>query len=270
VVNRLAVKGEILLAGTNGYGVFAATDPRPAALTSVSAASFRADSELAIGSIAAAFGTTLATTTQSASTPSLPVTLAGTRVVLRDSAGVERNAPLFFVSPGQVNYQVPSDSAEGRATLTTVNGDGGSSVGNIMIARVAPGLFAANADGKGVAAAVALRVRVDGTQSFEPVAQFAAAANRFITSPLDLGPESDRVFLLLFGTGIRFRSSLSAVTARIGGVDAQVTYAGAQGRLVGLDQVNVQLPRELIGRGEVEIVLTVDGKTANTLKVGIR
>ncbi|MGH9845529.1 MAG: hypothetical protein ACREEM_43010, partial [Blastocatellia bacterium] len=133
-----------------------------------------------------------------------------------------------------------------------------------------PGLFSANASGQGLAAAVALRVKADGSQSFEPVAQFDQAQNKFVAVPIDLGPESDQVFLILFGTGLRFHSSLSAVTARIGGVDTQVIFAGAQGGFVGLDQVNVRLPRSLIGRGVVDVVLTVDGQPANTVQVSLK
>jgi len=40
--------------------------------------------------------------------------------------------------------------------------------------------------------------------------------------------------------------------------------------MVGLDQVNVLIPRSLIGRGEVDVVLTVDGKPANTVRVAIK
>ena len=54
------------------------------------------------------------------------------------------------------------------------------------------------------------------------------------------------------------------------GVDAPVNFAGAQGSLVGLDQVNLQLSRSLIGRGEVDVALTVDGKTANTVRINIK
>ena len=42
------------------------------------------------------------------------------------------------------------------------------------------------------------------------------------------------------------------------------------GGFVGLDQVNVRLPRCLLGRGQVDVALTVDGKTANTVQVNIR
>ncbi|MGH9844954.1 MAG: hypothetical protein ACREEM_40065 [Blastocatellia bacterium] len=139
----------------------------------------------------------------------------------------------------------------------------------MQIASVAPGLFAADASGRGLAAALALRIKADGSQQFEPVAQFDQAQQRFVAVPVDLGPETDQVFLILFATGVRYRSALNAVTARIGGVDAQVTFAGAQGDYVGLDQVNVRLPRSLIGRGEVDVALTVDGQAANTVKLSI-
>ena len=56
----------------------------------------------------------------------------------------------------------------------------------------------------------------------------------------------------------------------IGGVNGTLNFAGAQGTLIGLDQINVLLPRSLAGRGEVEIALTVDGKQANPVKVQIR
>ena len=47
-------------------------------------------------------------------------------------------------------------------------------------------------------------------------------------------------------------------------------YAGAQGFFVGLDQVNVKIPRSLIGRGEVNLELIVDGKAANVLKAAVK
>ena len=149
--------------------------------------------------------------------------------------------------------------------VTVVSGDGKLSIGGVQIAAVAPGMFAANSNGQGVAAAQALRVR-GAMQTFEPVAQFNAAQGQFVALPLDLGPENDQVFLILFGTGIRGRTGLSAVTVTIGGVLATVSFAGAQGGFIGVDQSNVLIPRSLIGRDQVDVVLTVDGKTANTAK----
>jgi len=238
-------------------------------VATVSAASF-AGTELASEAIVAAFGTNLATTTQVAATLPLPTSLAGTTVKVTDSAGTERLAPLFFVSPGQINYQIPPNTQTGVAIVTVTSGGGTVSIGAVQIATVAPGLFSANSDGQGVAAAVALRVKADSSQSTEPVARFDPAQGKSVSVPIDLGPETDQVFLLLFGTGVRFGSALSAASAKIGGGDAQVLYAGAQGGFVGLDQLNVRVPRSLVGRGEIDIVLTVDGKPANTVRVNIK
>ncbi len=96
------------------------------------------------------------------------------------------------------------------------------------------------------------------------------AQNRCVPIPIDLGPESDQAFLILFGTGFRFSSSLSAVSVGIGSMDSEVLFAGAQGVFVGLDQINVRLSRSLIGRGEVDVTLMVDGKMANTVRIAIK
>jgi uncharacterized protein (TIGR03437 family) len=57
------------------------------------------------------------------------------------------------------------------------------------------------------------------------------------------------------------------VSVRIGGLEAPVLGVAAQRQYVGLDQVNVRLPRDLRGRGEVELTLTVEGRAANTVKL---
>jgi len=54
------------------------------------------------------------------------------------------------------------------------------------------------------------------------------------------------------------------------GADAPVLYADGLPSLVGLDQINLRLLRSLIGRGEVDVVLTVDGKTSNTLRINVK
>lgn len=238
-------------------------------VVTVSAATFRAQ-PVASGAIVAAFGTELATTTQAATSLPLPTTLGGTQVKVLDAAGTEHLAPLFFVSPGQVNYQIPPDTVAGPALVTLTAGDGRISTGVVQLNPVAPGLFTADASGRGVPAANALLFRPDGSAVAQPVGSFDPAANRFVPAPLDLGPEDNHLFLVLFGTGISARTDLSAVTARIGGVLAPVTFASAQGDFVGLDQVNVQVPRDLAGRGEVEVELIVDGQTTNLVTINIR
>ncbi len=241
----------------------AATGFSAEAATNLSAASFQIG-PLAQESIVAAYGEKLAAVTAKAEALPLPTDegLGGTRVLVRDSAGVERAAPLFYVSPGQVNYQMPAGTAEGAATVTITAPDGSKSAEAISVVRVAPGMFSA---GSGLAAANALRVR-GGLQSYEPVARWDGG--KMVAAPIDLGPDGDEIYLVLYGTGLRFAD---AATVRVlaGGIDAPVLFAGAQG-MVGLDQVNVRLPRELAGRGEVDIVVIAGGKIANTLKVVVK
>jgi uncharacterized protein (TIGR03437 family) len=240
-------------------------------VATVSAASF-SGATLAAESIVAAFGAGLATTTSAATTIPLPTQLAGTQVSIKDSAGTEGLAPLFFVAPNQVNCLIPAGTAQGTAAVTITSGAGSISTGVIQVAAIAPGLFAMNANGQGVPAAFFQRFAAGGAQTASgPVFRFDAATNRFVPAPIDLGPPGEQTFLILFGTGFRYRSALSAVTCQIGGETSdQVQFAGAQGTLVGLDQANVRIPRSLAGRGEVDVVITVDGKAANTVRINIR
>lgn len=238
-------------------------------LANASAASF-ALSIQSPDSIVSAFGTNLAAGTQIATQTPLPTDLGGTRIRIRGADNVERLAPLFFVSPNQINYLMPGDLPPGLA-IVTVNGPGGSlSIGSVQVSRIAPAIFSANTTGQGVPAAVLLRVRADGMQVYEPVARFDNAAKQFLPAQIDVSNSQDQVFLLLFGTGIRGRSSLGNVVAKIGETPLPMLYAGPQGSLVGLDQLNLQLPASLAGRGDADLVLVVDGKAANLGRLNFR
>jgi uncharacterized protein (TIGR03437 family) len=242
----------------------------PANATTVSAANYQG-ATLATESIVAAFGNDFSAATQVApESQSLPTVLAGASVRVRDAGGTVRPAPLFFVSPTQVNFQIPPGTTSGNATITLSNINGMISSDGVVISNTAPALFSANATGQGIAAALAQRTRGDGSQVFEQIARFDQTLNQFALIPIDLGPETDQVFLVVFGTGFRFRSSLTAITSTIGGAAATVTFAGAQGTFTGLDQANIQLSRSLAGRGEVDVVLMVDGQPTNTLRISVK
>ena len=251
--------------GTSNPLTFTIASP----IVSASAASYFIG-PLAPESIVAAFGVGMAVGQQAADTFPLPVLLLGTSLQVKDSAGTARQAQLFFVSPGQINFLLPGGIAAGEATLSVISGNGRASIGKIRIASTSLGLFTANADGLGIAAASALRVTAAGMQIFEDVAQFDADANRYLAKCINLGPTGEAVFLILYGTGIRGVSSASVVSATIGGTSIPVLFAGAQGQFIGLDQINLgPIPRGLIGRGTVDIVIKVDGQAANTVQACI-
>ncbi|MGH9837777.1 MAG: NF038122 family metalloprotease [Blastocatellia bacterium] len=238
--------------------------------TGVSAASFSA-AGTSPESIIALFGAGLATETQVAQTQPLPLELAGTRVNVVDLRGTSRPAPLFFAAPGQINFLVPLGTVVGRATVQVfVQSTAPVSDGRVNVFATAPGLFSANANGQGVAAAVVLRVKADGSQVFEPVARFDSAQNRFVPIPIDLGPENEKVFVLFFGVGIRGRTDLNTVSLKAGDITLPVSFAAAAPGFTGLDQINAELPRTLIGKGEVTINLMVGTGVANAVTLTIK
>src|SRR5579864_797798 len=242
------------------------TTPPPPALSNVSAASFQGG-VLAPESIVSAFGPHLAVQTLAAPSQPLSTNLGGTTVTVVDAFGVSRLAPLIYVSPGQVNYEMPEGTATGAATVTVTAGDGQRVLANVQIANVAPGLF--YFAGTDLAAAGLLRVNSSG-QNPENDYQIDAATKAILPLPVDLGPPTDQVYIILYGTGIRFRSALSNVSLQIGGVTESVAYAGPQGGFAGLDQVNALIPRSLVGSGKVNLTLTVDGIATNTVSITIK
>lgn len=125
---------------------------------------------------------------------------------------------------------------------------------NAILSPVVPGIFTANASGQGPAAAQAMCVQPDGSQTVESV-----------TNGIDL--RSGAVYLLLCATGLRHRSSLDGVVCNISGRSLPVVYAGPQSEFPGLDQVNVLLPASLAGAGTVNVSLSVDGVISNTAKL---
>ena len=237
-------------------------------LANVSGAGFGLGPQ-APGSIATAFGANLATQSMAAA-GGPTVSLGGVSVAVTDSAGVARPAQLDYVSPGQVNYLIPADTAPGLATVgITANGNV-AAAGQIAIIPVAPALFIVNS--ADLAAANVLRVSQNGDRTFEPIYQ--VDQNGGITAlPIDLGSATDTVYLSLYGTGIRNLSSLSAISATISwGFSAPVTYAGPQGTYAGVDQVNVQLPKGLssFAPGTIVLQLTVDGQPSNQVTLPIQ
>ena len=234
---------------------------------------------LAAEAISTAFGPDLANTTQSATGSFndmgsaldgivLPTNIGGTYINVRDSLGVDRLAPLFFVSPTQVNYQIPQGTADGMAVFTVYSGTGSVAEGPLNIQQVGPGIFSATSDGRGVAAAYVTRVH-NGVVTNEPISQYNSTTGNWDFVPINLGPAGDQVYLILFATGVRFRSNLSAVSTSFNTVNTGVLYAGPQGYFKGLDQINVLIPQS-VSPGEVNVKLTVDGKISNIVKIYIQ
>ncbi|HEX4951061.1 MAG TPA: metallophosphoesterase, partial [Blastocatellia bacterium] len=254
----------------DSFTIIKGNNPSPslAQAANTSAASY-VRNHIAVEGLVSAFGLNLSSTAKAASSLPLPTTLNGTTVKVRDAAGQERPAPLLFVSPGQVNYQIPSGTVAGAATITITNADVPVATETITVAATAPGIFTADASGKGWAAASIQRIR-NGVSTYEQVVEFDAKLNQHVARPIELGNANEQVYLLLYSTGVRHRGTLREVKATVEGVEVPVEYAGAQGQFVGLDQLNIPLPQTLRGKGEVTITIVVNNRNSNQVKLKIK
>jgi uncharacterized protein (TIGR03437 family) len=223
--------------------------------------------KVAAGSLVIAVAPNLITTTPIVLYAPLPFqdTFFGVTVNVMDSAGITRKALIHAVSPSLVSYLVPVGTAPGVATITI-----GSFSGALLVDNVAPALYSINSSGQGPAAANALLFSAAGAVTIEPVFSPTCVAGSCTALPLDLGGSTDSLYVVLYGTGIRNFSSTQNVKATIGGARAQIAFIGAQETYPGLDQVNLLVPRSLAGAGEVPIVLTVDGQTANVVTINVK
>lgn len=211
-------------------------------------------------SLATLYLTTGVAAVASASAP-YPEQMGGISLAVRDSAGVSRPAPILFVSPTQVNFQVPAGTAAGEASLVVTSDRGSSTAGGMEVAAAAPGLFLIS-EANSTPAALGIRVGADGRQS--PVSLFncfGPQRGQFSCAPATIRLGGDAVYLSFFGTGFRGANTTN-VACMLNGVRLPVEFAGPQGP-PGIDQINIRLLPEAVLQGPAFLTLEIDGVPAN-------
>jgi len=239
----------------------------------VNGASFAPNQPLTAGSIASLFGTNLVTSTVFATTTPLPTKLDGTSITLISSAG-SLQAPLFFVSPSQINFQLPWELLGQPQTTLAVTIDGATS-NSITLALAAgrPGIFSLNSQGSGPGA-----ILVSGSADLAQPSGSVAGRNA--------RPAKRGEYISIYCTGLGAVSNQpangaapasspssitpTAPTVTIGGMPAPVTFSGLAPSFVGLYQVNVQVPDSATPGSAVPVVLTIGGVTSNTVTIAVQ
>jgi uncharacterized protein (TIGR03437 family) len=242
------------------YGVIADSG----AIRSAAASS----SAVAPSSLASLYGQNLAAGEAQASIQPLPTVLGGVTLTVTDATGAKRSAPLVYVSPRQINFVVPEGTAAGPATVAVTNGSVTQTF-TATVQSVAPTLFSMNGTGTGVAAATAIAVQAAHPELQSPVPVFQCAASSCTSVPINLGVDT-AVYVSLYGTGVRNRSSLANVAVIINGISVPALYAGPAPNYPGLDQVNFELPLSLRGAGESNLILSADGQTSNAVIINVQ
>jgi len=193
------------------------------------------------GMLLSVYGSQLGDFPQLAATIPLPDFLAGFEAWIQTSSGIVP-APLYYVSPGQVNIQIPYEAPSGQVTLTVGNPYQNASY-TLNIASAAPGIFLSNGF---VSAPFSSASRNQATTLFitgEGKVQPALATG---TSPASGTPLT------------RLPQPQLPVTVTVAGEQANIMFKGIPSGLVGVTQINYQVPADA-PLGVQKVVVTVGG-----------
>jgi uncharacterized protein (TIGR03437 family) len=244
----------------------------------VNAATYQAGVPVAQGSLAVMFGKGLApagAVAQASNTPWLG-TLENRQIIIDN----QTTSPIYYMSPTQANFQIPSAAALGTQSIALIAGDTGELIagGSVLIGAASPGLFTANQAGSGQAAvlnqdnsingpsnpaAVGSTITLYGTGQGQvsPAVPDGAAAGSTPLSYTIAVPTSSAATCL---------NSQPSMCVAIGGSGfGNVTYSGLAPGYVGLWQINVTIPVGTATGSNVPIRVVIDSTSSNIATVAI-
>jgi len=219
----------------------------------VDAASFRTGAGFAPGSYISIFGTNLADATAANSTSSLPVSLADVSVSV-DGGGLSLPGRLAYVSPGQVNVQIPwefqgQSSVAMKVTVAYLQ----SAFYTVPLATYSPGVFGVR------------------DQNFAIVTQSNPARRGQAVQIYanGLGPVSNQPATGDAGPAQPLAATSVTPNVTIGGAAAQVLFSGLAPGNVGLYQVNAIVPSG-VAAGVQPLVISINGVASQAFNLPLQ
>ena len=253
--------GNVYIADTENDVVRQLTPANPV-LTSggvTNAASFQP--QISPGALATVFGTGLSNATYTSALP-YPASL-GASSLGGDGVSVRVNgkaAPVFYVSPTQINFQVPWDTAIGTATVTVSVAGGVSNTVSVPVVAAGPGLFVS---GTWAIAQNAADYSLNG------LSHPAAPGSTIIAYLTGSGPVSSAATDGVAAPLTSLVYATASHSATIGSAAATVSFAGLAPGWVGLVQANVVVPAGLAS-GIYPLTVTIGGQTSNAGNISVR
>ena len=230
------------------------------------------------GGIASLFGENLAAGPSVATVLPLPTRLGGTTLTVNGIA-----APLFYVSPSQINFQVPSSTAVpsygayGQASIIVTTPAGSSVPIAADVYVYNPGIFTQNATGCGPGAV--LNVAPDGSTSLNSpsnsvapgdfISIFATGLGTMASQPAD-GEAAPSLPLVEYQYGVLAQFYWPASLPDAPGEQSSASWAGEAPGLVGVDQVNVPVPMGVPQGCAVPLRLATQSGLSQPITVSIR
>jgi uncharacterized protein (TIGR03437 family) len=247
---------------------------KPAAV--VNAATYQGSVPVARGSLAALFGNALSVDTATVSATTWPTFAANRQLVIND----DLPAPLYYVGPSQVNFQVPSNAPLGSVRIAVRTAGTGELVagGSLLVAASAPGIFTSNQAGTGQAAVV----NQDGT--INSTANPALIGSTILIYGTGQGQVSPAVADGTVAPGSPLANTVAVPTSSgttclnnqpsmcvaIGSTGfGDVKFSGLAPGYIGLWQINVVIPQGL-SAGSVPVRVLINGTPSNTVTVAVR
>ena len=201
------------------------------------------------GAILSVFGTNLSNGTQAAGAVPLLTYMAG---ITANINGV--STPFYFVSPGQVNLQIPYSTANGSARLTLGYPQGNAATFSFQVSASAPGIFV---EGAGFTVPQTSCARnetcilfINGQGAVTPAIATGAAPSATATLAQLPKPAAE-------------------VTMTIGDVPAKILFAGIPAGLVGVTQINFTVAAET-PVGTQPVVVKVGAVESSAAKINVK
>ena len=220
---------------------------------------------VAPGSLVAVFGSQLASKIAAANTIPLSTTLDDVTSVTFNGI----SAPLLFVSPSQINAQVPWEVQPGSASVVVTRTGGSSAPAAVQITPSAPGIFTINFSGRQALAVNNADGSIAGPPNLIPglTSHPAKAGDTLVIFATGLGPVSPAA-VTGNSSADTMRSTVDTPTVLVGGMPAQVSFSGLSPLLVGVNQLNVVVPSGVPAGNFVTLQLQM-GDTTTTDQVTI-
>jgi len=241
----------------------------------VNAATFQASVPVGQGSLASLFGNGLVSNQSTVSGTTWPTALLDRQVVVND----QNAAPIYFIGPNQINFQVPSNVPIGTQRIAVRLADTQELVagGALLIQAAAPGIFTSNAQGSGQAAVVNQDGTINGPSNPAPVGSTISIYGTGQGQVSPAVPDGTAASGSLSYTvavpttnGTTCLSSPNSMCVAVGSTFGTVTYSGLAPGFIGLWQINVILPQGVATGSAVAVRVVIDGSPSNLVTVAIR
>jgi len=214
---------------------------------------------VAAGSLASVYGTFPIAVFTQANGSQWPTTLSGVSVQFN---GI--SAPLYYVSPTQINLQIPWEmSGVNAASVTTTFSNQTSNPEMVSLASLAPGIFTMNAQGQG---AIVDALSGNLTTSSNPAIAGTTYLAIYCTG---LGPVTNQPATGVVAPAGQLSETPTTPTVTIGGVPAIVSYSGLAPSFIGLYQINVQVPATVASGNAVPVLVSIGGDTSNAVTIAV-